>query len=205
MQTNETETLKRIHECAVKEFSKKGFRGASLRSIVKNAGVTTGAFYGYYKSKEELFEALVDTQAQHMMNLFFSSHDKFIKIPKEEQPKHMGEIGSQCSLEIIEYAYDNADVCKLLLCSAEGTKYENYIHQMVEKEIKSTERFADVLRELGHDTKKFDPYFEHIIVSGMISSMFELVIHDVPKERAIKLAKELHDFYTAGWSKIMGL
>ena len=34
------------------EFLDKGFQGASLRQIVKNAGVTTGAFYGYFSSKE---------------------------------------------------------------------------------------------------------------------------------------------------------
>lgn len=52
-------TLTRIHQAAKAEFLEKGFRGASLRNIVKSVGMTTGAFYGYYKSKEELFEALV--------------------------------------------------------------------------------------------------------------------------------------------------
>ena len=37
-------------EAAKKEFLEKGFLGASLRTIVKLAGVTTGAFYGYYRS-----------------------------------------------------------------------------------------------------------------------------------------------------------
>ena len=33
----------------------EGFQAASLRNIVKTAGV----FYGYYNSKEELFSAVV--------------------------------------------------------------------------------------------------------------------------------------------------
>ena len=49
-------TLERIQQAARVEFLEKGFQGASLRNIVKAAGVTTGAFYGYYKSKEELFD-----------------------------------------------------------------------------------------------------------------------------------------------------
>ena len=48
-------TLEHIHIAAKKEFLEKGFRSASLRNIVKSAGVTTGALYGYYSSKEELF------------------------------------------------------------------------------------------------------------------------------------------------------
>ena len=53
-------TLERIHAAAQAEFLKKGYQGASLRNIVKTAGVTTGALYGYYDSKEALFAALVD-------------------------------------------------------------------------------------------------------------------------------------------------
>ena len=42
----EMTTLERIYASAKKEFLEKGFQGASLRNIVKSAGVTTGAFYG---------------------------------------------------------------------------------------------------------------------------------------------------------------
>ena len=34
------------------EFFEKDFNSASLRNIVKTAGVTTGAFYGYFSGKE---------------------------------------------------------------------------------------------------------------------------------------------------------
>lgn len=44
-------TLELIHSAAKAEFLSKGFKSASLRNIVKTAGVTTGAFYGYYSSK----------------------------------------------------------------------------------------------------------------------------------------------------------
>ena len=46
MEENSATTLEKIQEAALAEFLKKGFLGASLRQIVKNAGVTTGAFYG---------------------------------------------------------------------------------------------------------------------------------------------------------------
>ena len=49
----EQTTLNLILSAAMQEFLKKGFKSASLRNIVKTAGVTTGAFYGYYDSKED--------------------------------------------------------------------------------------------------------------------------------------------------------
>lgn len=51
MEQTSSSTLERIHLAAKAEFLEKGYQAASLRNIVKNAGVTTGAFYGYYDSK----------------------------------------------------------------------------------------------------------------------------------------------------------
>ena len=63
-------TLERIHQAAQAEFLEKGFQRASLRSIVKSVGMTTGAFYGYYKSKEALFEALVGSHYTYFLDRF---------------------------------------------------------------------------------------------------------------------------------------
>ena len=80
-------TLELIHDAAKAEFLAKGFRAASLRSIVKAAGVTTGAFYGYYASKEELFEALVKDQYEYLMARFRRAQEEFAALPEEEQPE----------------------------------------------------------------------------------------------------------------------
>ena len=68
MSVTEQTTLDLIRSAAMQEFLEKGFKSASLRNIVKTAGVTTGAFYGYFKSKEDLFEALVGEQYDHFLN-----------------------------------------------------------------------------------------------------------------------------------------
>ena len=60
-------TQQSILQAGKKEFLAKGFQAASLRNIAKEAGVTTGAFYGYYKIKEELFDALEAQPYQPMM------------------------------------------------------------------------------------------------------------------------------------------
>ena len=82
---NEVEptTLNRIFSAALQEFLEKGFQSASLRNIVKMAGVTTGAFYGYYKSKEELFEALVGEHYDFLLDCFCRVQKEFAEIPPE--------------------------------------------------------------------------------------------------------------------------
>lgn len=43
----EANTREKILETGKREFLSKGFPAASLRNIVKEAGVTTGAFYWF--------------------------------------------------------------------------------------------------------------------------------------------------------------
>lgn len=59
-------TREKILDTAIKHFLRDGFSGASLRSIVKDAGLTTGAFYKYYPTKEMLFDALIDPYIEHI-------------------------------------------------------------------------------------------------------------------------------------------
>lgn len=200
----ERTTLEMIHEAAKAEFLKKGFKSASLRNIVKTAGVTTGAFYGYYESKEALFEALVGKQYETLMGCFRRAQEEFAALPAEEQPDHMGDISGQCMHEMLLYAYENLEEFKLLLCCAEGTGFAGMIDEMVEIEVKGTHDYQAVLGKLGYDTPAIDPRLEHILITGMFRAFFELVIHEMPLKEAEEYLTELREFYTAGWMKIMG-
>ncbi len=51
-------TRNRILIAAEDIFSKKGYYGASMEDIVKRSGLSKGAIYGYFESKEELFLSL---------------------------------------------------------------------------------------------------------------------------------------------------
>ena len=92
MSGEENTTLGRILSAAKTEFLEKGFKSASLRNIVKDAGVTTGAFYGYFASKEELFDALVREKYEVFMGMYRGTQEAFTKLPPEEQVKSMGKL-----------------------------------------------------------------------------------------------------------------
>ena len=194
------ETRDRIHQIAEKEFLEKGFKGASLRNIVKEAGVTTGAFYGYYKSKEDLFEALVSPHANYFLSYYDDVVSSFEALSKEEQISVVSGFGKKYMEDTLKYVHEHLDGIKLLLLASAGTKYETFIHQLVEKEIQSNHNFMKVLEELGGITPMFHPRFEHTIISGMFNSYFELVIHDVPYDEAKECAQQIYQFYAAGWN-----
>lgn len=59
---DERETKEKLLQSARAEFLAKGYQGASLRSICKASGVTTGALYFFFKDKDDLFTSLVAPQ-----------------------------------------------------------------------------------------------------------------------------------------------
>ena len=204
MEERSTATLEKIQQAALAEFLDKGFLGASLRQIVKNAGVTTGAFYGYFSSKEALFNAIVEPHAAALMGRFMEAQTTFAELPEKEQPAHMGEASGDYVDWMVDYICDHREPVKLLLCRAEGTSYEHFVHNMVEAEVEYTQRYMEVLRRLGRDIPVLDKSLCHIIASGMFNGIFEIVVHDMPRDQAMRDVDQLRAFYTAGWSKLMG-
>lgn len=200
----ETRTLCLIHSAAMEEFLEKGFKSASLRNIVKKAGVTTGAFYGYYAGKESLFEALVCEQYEHFIGLFRKAQSDFADMPQEEQPKHLSDVPGECMDEMLSYAYQNLRVFKLILCCSEGTRFSCLIDEMVEIEIKGTHDYMEILEKIGKPSPPIDEHLEHVLITGMFNTFFELIIHEMPLEKARHYLSEMRAFYTAGWMKIMG-
>ena len=204
MEENSATTLEKIQQTALVEFLEKGFLGASLRQIVKDAGVTTGAFYGYFSSKEDLFNSIVEPHAAALMGKFMEAQTTFAELPEEQQPDHMGMESGRCIHWMVDYICAHREPVKLLLCCAEGTSYENFVHNMVEVEVESTLRYMDVLRRLGREIPALSLSLCHIIASGMLNALFEIVVHDMPYEQAMRDVEQLRAFYTAGWSKLMG-
>lgn len=200
----EQTTLEKIHTAAKTEFLEKGFLSASLRNIVKTAGVTTGAFYGYFSSKEALFAAIVEPHAAAVMGKFMTAQTEFAELPNEEQPAHMGKESAECVNWMIDYMYENYEDFKILICCSDGTPYERFIDSMVDVEVEYTFRYIDVLKSLGKEVPELDRELCHMIANGMFEGVFEAIRHDMPKERAKSFITQLREFYTAGWMKIMG-
>ncbi len=205
MANDEALTREKILAAARAEFLDKGFRDASLRSIVKAAGVSTGSFYWHYENKEQLFEAVVGEHYRHIMDMYDRCIEAFWKLSKEEQSKQMGDISGRCMLKMYNYMHRCKTEFKILLTGADGTGFDNMLHELTEREIASTHRFQEHMQELGMPRREMSPELEHIITSGMFAGLFELITHDIPVRKARKCVQELHDFYTAGFAYSLGI
>lgn len=76
MQLRSEETQARILEAAVKQFSVSGYNKASVDSICEQAGVSKGAFYHHFKTKQDVFLALLDGWLQTFDQAIEASKDR---------------------------------------------------------------------------------------------------------------------------------
>jgi AcrR family transcriptional regulator len=69
-----------IMEKALELFAKQGFEATSVQQITEHCGISKGAFYLSFKSKDELILALID----HFMVQFTSDIDYIVKNTKDD-------------------------------------------------------------------------------------------------------------------------
>ncbi|WP_281233841.1 TetR/AcrR family transcriptional regulator [Flavobacterium gelatinilyticum] len=67
------ETKQHILETSYKLFLSKTFKEVSMKELVDAAGLSKGAFYHYFSSKEELFREVIE---QHLMGKILFYYDK---------------------------------------------------------------------------------------------------------------------------------
>ena len=196
------ETQRNILLTAKRHFLSDGLTGASLRNIVKDAGLTTGAFYKYYPTKEALFDALTDPYLEHIYEIYDQVVSEFEKLSADDQTKNMASISDEGMEQMLDYVYDHYDNFKLLLKCGDSGKYEDFIHGMVDRGIKSSHRYLEKMKEDGVEVPVVDDSLMHMIYTGFFSSIFQIIEHDIDRITAKENIKQLKQFNIGGWERL---
>ena len=202
MSTKAEDTEKNILNTARKHFLKDGFSGASLRNIVKDAGLTTGAFYKYYPTKEALFDALTDPYIEHIYQIYDHVVEDFEKLSAKEQTSNMSDTSGDGIDQMIDYIYEHYDNFRLLLKCGDSGKFETFIHNMVDREMRSSLEYVKKMKEDGIEIPIVGESLMHMIYTGFFSSIFQIIEHDIDKETAKRNVHKLRVFNTGGWERL---
>jgi AcrR family transcriptional regulator len=65
-----------ILDAARAVFGEMGYEAASVRDIIRRTGLSVGAFYNYYRSKEEVYQALADDGARRFRLILRAEYEK---------------------------------------------------------------------------------------------------------------------------------
>ncbi len=192
----------RIIECAVAEFLEKGYTQASLRSIAQKAETSTNAIYVRFHDKEGLFSAIVEPVAQEFLALALDGQNQFAAMDSGFQKEQADDYSNQEIVRLLDYIYDHFDVFRLLLDASYGTKFHNFIDQLVEMEETYTWRWLEVT---GADTKMNEILpreLYHMMTTSYFEGVFEVVRHEISRERAKEFVLLMGKYHQAGFKAI---
>lgn len=116
-----------IIDAALHEFAKHGFSDASIASIAKRAGISTGNVYRYFNSKTKLFENVVPSSFVRMLLRKFQQRMGGYPIGTrlEELPEH--SLYLTLSEELLVFSIENRLRVLIVFEGSSGTAYEAFI------------------------------------------------------------------------------
>ena len=194
-------TLNIIIKSAKEEFLQKGFKDASLRNIAKASNVTTGAIYGYFKDKDELFVKLVIEFVDGLYNLIenIKIHDKKILLNKNIDVKSMINHSKESHKKYVEYLYKDIELSKLVLFCSTGSSIENCIDDIMRKTQKDN---LKIIKELKKSTD-IDEFTIYLLVEFYFNSITKFIKYDIPYKQALKQMEYINTFFFGGWSYLI--
>ena len=115
-----------ILKVAEREFLEKGYDGARTTSIAKAAGVTHAMLHYYFRTKEQLFERIIDKKMEEMVplmtHLFGNSDLPLVRRIEEAVSIHFDFVMANPDLPkfLINEVLPNRERCELFRSKIEG-------------------------------------------------------------------------------------
>ncbi len=194
----------RILSCAKAEFLDKGYTDASLRTIAAAAETSTNSIYVRFQDKEGLFSAIVEPVLNEMIERFVKIQETFHRMERAEQAAQMLDYADGGTMELVEYMYDHLDEFRLLLDASYGTRFHNFVDELVRIEVEYTYKYMEAVgstAQLGDATTQ---RLLHIVTTSRFESIFEIIRHGMSLEEAREYIGLLSRYHRTGFLAVFG-
>ncbi|MCI8795860.1 MAG: TetR/AcrR family transcriptional regulator [Dorea sp.] len=196
-------TKERILESARREFLEKGYMKASLRTICKNAGVTTGALYFFFQDKEDLLRELVEEPLRGLTVRIRRHLLEEMEAGANFASTDPDSNDIQAAKEIVRFMYRYYDIFLILLSKSQGSRYENMVNYFADwGEAHYKEMAAQMAARYGRPEP--DRYIIHWMAYMQISAFTHLLTHETDVEKAIENIEQIVVFLVSGWNGMFG-
>ena len=203
MPKDKSETHEIILKAAKAEFSECGFEKASIRGIAARAGVTSAALYRHCKDKEDLFCQLVEPSVKTFRS--WRKNHISLKYMQIEQNIPVCELMQNNDIDMVrDVIYPHREDFRLILTRSKGTRYENFLHDIVNEDQKEMLKVLEFLKSRGKNVVEFSEKEMHTILSAAYTAMLEPVVHEYSMEETEHCLAVVEKFFMPGWQKIMG-
>ena len=203
MPKDKTESHERIQKAAREEFLEKGFPNASMREIAGKAGLTPSALYRHDPSKEAMFNSLVEPFVEKLLHQT-EQHESRAYARFDETASADAMVSDNAVQLFKHLLMDHRDELRLIVCCSGGTRYENFIHDLVHLETRETMKAFAYIREAGIPVKPITEDELHVLLSAYLTAVLEPVAHDWPMDKALQCLYRVEEFFIPAWQHMMG-
>jgi len=177
MKNDEMDTKGHILEIARSEFAARGYYATSMDSIVKATGLSKGALYWHFRSKAELFRAVLSEEAEMVKKIIFPEKED---LKEQDLQQFFLERGER----LIDFYHSGREYVLLWLHISLEAQRENteVTHMAIEIKDSVTNELLVRLADLeppverldnGLDGKEFILLFEAILNGLLLDLQFK--------------------------------
>lgn len=187
----------KIVDAARAEFLEKGYRDASLHKIAARAGLTTGALYTRYKSKDDLFCSLVQEVIDVVRTYSGALQERYMEAQTSGDPeKILAVIRSEEDI-YRKLLLEHQDACVLFFCRSEGSSLGDLLESRLEYKGVQT---AEYLKRISRTDIDLDG------VAMLIFSQFlffrKILDRGYSPEKVLNCMTTMSLYMDAGWKAL---
>jgi len=130
----------RLLAAAERLFAERGVKGTTVSAIVAEAGLTQAAFYLYFKSKEDMVEALVNRFGE-MLDQYTDAGRLVDQYPPDELEERIAAV----FVGLFELLGKNANLTRIVLQDTEaGERYRDRIVEQIARNMRRNQSLGIV-------------------------------------------------------------
>ncbi len=191
-------TREKLLESAKQEFMEKGYMKASLRTICKNAGVTTGALYFFFQGKEDLLKELVEEPLRGLAVLIQEHFSEEMETFSGVVNLGADNADIRAAKKIVHFLYQHYDVFLILLTKSQGSRYEDIVSHFADW---GEEHYKMLLTQgTKNSVPDLDKYIVHWMTHLQINAFTHLLTHEPDEEKALAHIEQVVVFLVSGWN-----
>lgn len=207
MSRDKSVSHEKIIRAAIDEFSEYGYDKASMRRIGDRCGLTAAALYRHFDGKEAMFEAIVEPAVRDLDD-WMEAHISGFEDPLSNAsgPDPISDLWNRAEIDMIrDLIYPRMDEYSMLINRSAGSKYENYLDELVGRHQEKMAAYLRVLSEKGYNVRDISSDELHILMTAYCTALFEPIAHGYTLADAIGYLDTVEEFFKPGWKAIMGI
>lgn len=186
-----------IIQAAYAEFLAYGFQKASLHKIAEKAGVTTGAIYTRYKSKDDLFASLLQDFFETMRALLTPIAEEYEKAKHSGQPEDILRAINAEEQVYFRLLTDHHNDCTLFFCRSDGSSIETVLHELMNQKAEQTVEFFFEVYEKEPNADAI-----RLLMGSQFWHFRQLLDQHMEEGRMLTCLQAVLDFTNAGWRQL---